>query len=112
MSTADNVLAAVDAELQSAGAAKLTKVERAIYALIVKEMQSSGDAPGGSWMDKRPLNGPGRIDAFSAGKYETLGAKDHGHIATVALPRAWDPRGRARPWARSAGTTTAPGARD
>ena len=103
--TVDAVLDAVDAELQAAGAAKLTRVERAIYTLIVQQMQSSGDAPGKSWMDKRPENGPGRIDAFSAVKYETLGAADDGHIATVDLPSVWNQRRSVRPWHHWDGNT-------
>ena len=103
--TVDNVLNAVDAELQSAGAAKLTTLERGIYTLVIEDMQKSGEAPGRSWMDKRPANGPGRIDAFSAVKYETLGAPDDGKLATVDLPSVWNQRPSVRPWHHWDGNT-------
>ncbi|HTJ44656.1 MAG TPA: hypothetical protein VL463_21270 [Kofleriaceae bacterium] len=103
--TVDNVLAAVDAELESAGADKLTTFERVVYTQIIKEMQSSGEKPGTSWMDKRPMNGPGRIDAFSAVKYETLHAPDDGHLATVDLPSVWNQRRSVRPWHHWDGNT-------
>jgi mono/diheme cytochrome c family protein len=102
---ADNVVAAIDRELAGIGKEPLTAWERTVYGGIVMLMQRSGNPAGQSWMDRRPANGPGRIDAFSAVKYETLGAPDDGKNATVDLPSLWNQGASVRPWHHWDGNT-------
>jgi mono/diheme cytochrome c family protein len=103
--TPQNVIAAVDDQLARVGAPPLDRWEQEVYKIVVEKMHGSGSGPGGSWMDRRPLNGPGRIDAFSAVKYETLHAPDDGHIATVDLPAIWNEGADVRKWHHADGNT-------
>jgi mono/diheme cytochrome c family protein len=109
---ADNVTRAIDDELARLGKPPLTTWERTVYGGVVMLMARSGKRPGETWMDRRPDNGPGRIDAFSAVKYETLDAPDDGKNATVDLPSLWNQGSSVRPWHHWDGNTADPRARN
>lgn len=102
--TAANVIREIDAVLAAAGKPALTRWERLVYTGLVELMRRGEDHTG--WMAKRPPDGPGRIDAFSAVKYEILGAADDGHNATVDLPSIWHQGPEIRPWHHWDGNTT------
>jgi mono/diheme cytochrome c family protein len=84
---AESVIAAVDAELDAAGAPPLDARERRVYRVLVEIIRTS---PTGRWMDSRAPNGPGRLDAFNAVKIEVLGVPDDGTAATVDFPALWN----------------------
>jgi mono/diheme cytochrome c family protein len=86
--TPDNLIAAIDQLLTEAGKPKLTVKEELVYTALVLAMADPNART--SWMNSRPDNGPGRIDAFDAVKYETLHVKDDGQNATVDLPSIWN----------------------
>jgi len=103
--TFDNVVAAIDAELAQLGRPPLDTTERLVYRYIVGRFQEAGRDPADAWMESRPPNGPGRIDAFGAVKYGTLGAADDHDNSTVDLPSLWNQDASFRPWHHWDGNT-------
>jgi mono/diheme cytochrome c family protein len=103
--TPERVIAAIDAELDGLGKPRLTAGEKLAYAGIVQLIRNPNATQ--TWMNKRPLNGPGRIDAFDAVKYETLEPKveDDGQNATVDLPSVWNQGKAWRVWHHWDGNT-------
>jgi hypothetical protein len=87
---------------------QLSAVECLAYAAIVaKAKQTAFDKPIG-WLDQAGQDGPGRLDAFGALRYEFLGySADPAHpkIATVDLPSIWDQSPRWRRWHHYDGNT-------
>ena len=77
---------------------ELSPIELVAYAAIVaRAKQSAFDKPI-EWLDNRERNGPGRLDAFGALRYEFLGYSSADRpvkIATVDLPSIW---GQSRDW--------------
>jgi len=94
---------------------KLTAIERLIYAAIVKEAKDGAEKKSIEWMKTRPKNGPGRLDAFGALRFEFLdfplgtGAEP---LATVDLPSIWNQGGDWRPVHHYDGNTADPHARN
>lgn len=78
---------------------RLTHLEELVYAFFVREMRNRGIAKPVAWIDERPENGPGRVDAFGALRYEFLGyrADLDRHVATVGLPSIWNQHADFRP---------------
>ncbi|MCE9573366.1 MAG: c-type cytochrome [Deltaproteobacteria bacterium] len=101
--TPERVLEEIDHQLALAGHAALTRWERLVYTGVVTAMRQGDDNTG--WMAKRPPNGPGRVDAFSAVKYEVLAVPDDGKLATVDLPSIWHQGNDIRPWHHWDGNT-------
>jgi hypothetical protein len=101
--TPERVLHEIDEQLALVKAAPLTRWEQLIYTGLVNLMRDAPDAT--TWMATRPKNGPGRIDAFGAFKYEILQVKDDGNNATVDLPSIWHQGPDIRPWHHWDGNT-------
>jgi hypothetical protein len=101
--TPDRVIAGVDRELAALGKPALTRLEKLAYAGIVLAMKNPNATR--TWMTERPLNGPGRIDAFDAVKYETLKVPDDHQNATVDLPSIWNQGPAWRAWHHWDGNT-------
>ncbi|MEY4509276.1 MAG: hypothetical protein RLZZ450_1398 [Pseudomonadota bacterium] len=90
---------------------RLTASERLIYTRMVQFIQAGSQKKEEllGWQDRRPDNGPGRLDAFGALRFESLGFVDplpsdgaapQGTpqlIATVDLPSIWNQSPRDRP---------------
>ncbi|MFZ5895014.1 MAG: hypothetical protein ACOY0T_28400 [Myxococcota bacterium] len=85
---------------------KLTDAERRIYTLIIAYAKSQAKLKPLEWLKHRPLNGPGRLDAFGALRFEFLGFEfEREHIATVDLPSIWHQQTNWRPWHHWDGNT-------
>jgi len=70
---------------------RLTPAERVAYRLLVGEVKRRASKKDIGWVHERPENGPGRVDAFGALRFEFLGfdPKDK-QISTVDLPSIWN----------------------
>jgi hypothetical protein len=101
--TPERVIAAIDDELAADHKPSLTRGEEVAYGALVLAMQNPTATQ--SWMTGRPLNGPGRIDAFDAVKYETLKVPDDHQNATVDLPSIWNQGPQWRTWHHWDGNT-------
>jgi hypothetical protein len=91
---------------------RLTGAERLVYEGIAGVLMLTGQNSGGSWMDKRADNGPGRIDPFNAVKFEVLGVPDDGTAATIDFPSIWNQRDAMRSWHHCDGNTRDSSARN
>jgi hypothetical protein len=93
---------------QEATPTELSPVECVAYAAIVARAKQSAFAKPIAWLDDRDLDGPGRLDAFGALRYEFLGypssLKDV-KIATVDLPSIWNQSDDWRTWHHYDGNT-------
>jgi hypothetical protein len=103
--TEDTVIGAVNALLakehartpfladKSPTPSALDWLEVEVYRQIVKVILAESATDRISWMRHRPLNGPGRLDAFGALRFEFLfpgsDVTDTTHISTVDLPSIW-----------------------
>jgi hypothetical protein len=94
------------------GKAPLTAREEAIYRLIVATLKQTTDGSDSAWMNLRPDNGPGRIDAFDAVKFEVIGAPDDGSAGQVDFPSLWNQAPEMRPWHHWDGNTRSSQARN
>lgn len=87
---------------------RLSPIERLAYtAIVTKAKQTAFDKPI-AWLDTREKNGPGRLDAFGALRYEFLGYPSSGQpakIATVDLPSIWHQSPDWRKWHHYDGNT-------
>jgi hypothetical protein len=95
----------------------LTAFERLVYTKIIDYARSSARAKPLAWMDARPENGPGRLDAFGALRFEflwpagkTLSEDDN--LATVDLPSIWNQGPEWRPYHHWDGNTQSRRARN
>jgi hypothetical protein len=102
----DNVVAAINELLAeehkkhpflddgSPSPSALNTIERQFYVPIVAKAKRDAWAKPLEWMEDRPDNGLGRLDAFGALRFEFLGfdpdPKGAEHIATVDLPSIWN----------------------
>lgn len=88
---------------------ELSPVECAAYALIVAQAKKTAFDKPIDWLDLRAENGPGRLDAFGALRYEFLGyssIEQPPKIATVDLPSVWHQSGENwRSWHHYDGNT-------
>ncbi|MET0790179.1 MAG: hypothetical protein ABW061_01545 [Polyangiaceae bacterium] len=86
----------------------LSAVECLAYAgIVAKAKQTAFDKPI-AWLDDRGQDGPGRLDAFSALRYEFLGYTSDlsdVKIATVDLPSIWNQGDNWRRWHHYDGNT-------
>jgi hypothetical protein len=102
--TQQRVVSEIDALLSEEGKPPLTKWERLFYASVVRLLRES-DEDTGAWMDARADNGPGRIDAFNAVKFEILKVADDGTAAQIDFPSIWNQGSAIRPWHHVDGNT-------
>lgn len=87
---------------------RLTPVERLLYEAIVGVARDEAASKPLQWLEDRPPNGPGRLDAFGALRFEFLGYANEvevEHIATVDLPSIWHQQAAWRPWHHWDGNT-------
>ncbi len=90
---------------------ELDEVEVEVFKGIVSEMKKETAAQPIDWVAARPADGPGRLDAFGALRYEFLppvtpGPHQGGPIATVDLPSIWHQGPTWRPAHHWDGNTT------
>ncbi|HEX6240314.1 MAG TPA: hypothetical protein VFZ61_05455 [Polyangiales bacterium] len=122
--TATRVIDAIDRALaeehakrgRPGRAPRLNAFERLVYTQLVALMRKEAQKkePLLAWIDRRPANGPGRLDAFSALRFEQLGFQDTDAalIATVDLPSIWRQGPETRPRHHYDGNTAQPRARN
>ena len=125
--TADRVVDAIEQRLAALKKPALEPKERAVYRLIVATAKHEALQKPIAWLGCEPDNGPGRLDAFGALRYEFLGydyddprgagcdadggtarEADGGaaaKIATVDLPSIWNQNDEIRPWHHYDGNT-------
>jgi hypothetical protein len=93
----------------------LSPLEEVLYGLIAKEIRKQSQLRPLNWMSRRPENGPGRVDAFGALRFEFLGYSDEDDQAdldagqlkntVVDLPSIWNQKGSYRPFHHWDGNT-------
>jgi len=95
----DNVIAKINAVIAEErqrsplpGPDRLTSKEELMYRWLVGETKRRSARKNIEWITHRPPNGPGRVDAFGAIRFEFMGrdpAVDHS-VSTVDLPSIWN----------------------
>jgi hypothetical protein len=86
----------------------LTPVERVMYASLVAQAKREANAKPIDWIEERPTNGVGRLDAFGALRFEFLQVPDAPGIQTIAtvdLPSIWNQSSNYRPYHHYDGNT-------
>lgn|GEM_PF-1175461 len=74
------------------GPSRLTTTEELVYRWLVGETKRRSANKPIDWISRRPPNGPGRVDAFGAIRFEFMArdpAVDHS-VSTVDLPSIWN----------------------
>ncbi len=96
-------------------APRLTPTEEFIYGQIAAEIKKQAFSRPLKWMSLRPENGPGRVDAFGALRFEYLRFSQNEDLAeyqagqlrnsVVDLPSVWNQRASYRPYHHWDGNT-------
>jgi hypothetical protein len=108
----DSVIAAIDQLLLEEKHDKLTPTERFLYRQIVKRAKKEASEKSIEWMNSRPENGPGRLDAFGALRFEFMKYPNDASVTTVDLPSIWHQSPDWRPWHHYDGNTAHQSARN
>jgi len=113
--TPANVIDAINQLLELEHGTQLTATERVVYELVVGFARAQALKKPLEWLKARPPNGPGRLDAFGALRFEFLGYENEKEVktlATVDLPSIWHQQDAWRPWHHWDGNTAEPRARN